>query len=265
MDFLGVFLQGFSVFGYRILYLDYRKSGILSPVRDQNETGTCWAMAVTSCIESVMRQHHNVDVRLSVQDLVDSCTYDSTKLRNICSSSSDDDDDDEDEDDDDDNDNSGGLPDHCFLFISRHGVCLDEDCPFTGRPPTICAAPRFPEHRRFFPLKHIPPPAPTNVRLENGYREVEGKENIMKALLKSTLVDILFCVGEKTDHLVLLVGYGEDILTNIPFWIIQNSWGVEWGKEGFGRILCDDEYNNITAYVPSFVQNLPTGPSRPSP
>ena len=40
----------------------------------------------------------------------------------------------------------------------------------------------------------------------------------------------------KIDHSVLLVGFGEDEKTKEKFWILQNTWGPNWGEEGFFRI-----------------------------
>ncbi|VDQ03397.1 unnamed protein product [Trichobilharzia regenti] len=42
---------------------------------------------------------------------------------------------------------------------------------------------------------------------------------------------------ELTNHAVLLIGYGVDQDTNLPYWNIKNSWGGQWGENGFFRIL----------------------------
>ncbi|PON44830.1 Peptidase C1A, papain C-terminal, partial [Trema orientale] len=150
-----------------IVYLDYRERGILSPVTDQGHTSISLAMAVISCVESIMRQYHRVNVKLSVQELVNCCTYDGTE--GICSgndSSSDCDGDGDGgeregeggEDEDGEDGNGCGFPWHCLLYISKNGVCLEEDCPFTGVVPKVFAAPCIPEGDRLFPLEYKPPP-----------------------------------------------------------------------------------------------------------
>lgn len=45
--------------------------------------------------------------------------------------------------------------------------------------------------------------------------------------------------GSDLNHAVLLVGYGTDEETGIPFWLVRNSWGPQYGEDGCKCLLGD--------------------------
>ena len=70
---------------------------------------------------------------------------------------------------------------------------------------------------------------------------------------KSGVIDIETNSTQQLNHAVLLIGYGFD--ENGLYWIIQNSWGKEWGDNGFCKIRVKDGdgilLSNIYGVYPS--------------
>ena len=54
------------------------------------------------------------------------------------------------------------------------------------------------------------------------------------------------------DHSVLTVGWG--VTAGQAYWIIRNSWGTDWGENGFARItatktgfgICGNQFENYS-------------------
>ena len=44
------------------------------------------------------------------------------------------------------------------------------------------------------------------------------------------------CTNTSTNHAVLVVGYGTDPTSKLDYWLIRNSWGTNWGANGFFKL-----------------------------
>ena len=53
---------------------------------------------------------------------------------------------------------------------------------------------------------------------------------------KGVLYDPI-CSSAKLNHAVLLVGYGDD------YYIVKNSWGLDWGMKGYIYMSKDKDNN----------------------
>ncbi|GMN57092.1 hypothetical protein TIFTF001_026196 [Ficus carica] len=190
---------------------------------------TCWAESIASCLEAQLRQFHHIDVRLSIQELVNSVPKDPPE---------------------------GGSIREAPKFIMKYGMRHEEDYPYSGLPnfPPL-SPPRELYGRRIYPL-----------RRHNGYSVLTNKNGdteILHWLRRSPLIAGLFTDKKfddvewdiystkkrntEDDHSVVLAGYGVAIQTK--YLLIQNSFGSSWGINGYGRILNCEDYR-IVVFVP---------------
>jgi len=45
------------------------------------------------------------------------------------------------------------------------------------------------------------------------------------------------CTAAQIDHCITIVGYGTDPTSGLAYWRIKNSWGTSWGEQGFYRLI----------------------------
>mmetsp|Transcript_52768 Transcript_52768/g.123418 ORF Transcript_52768/g.123418 Transcript_52768/m.123418 type:complete len:528 (+) Transcript_52768:53-1636(+) len=111
----------------------------------------------------------------------------------------------------------------------------------------------------------------TNHHYVGGYYGGSSEEEIMRELVEGgPLVasfepsnDLMYYSGgvykrvphmqhaewEQVDHAVMLVGYGED--EGKKYWILQNSWGKDWGEDGYFRMARGIDESGVESLVVS--------------
>ncbi len=218
--------------------LNWLELGMTTPVKDQKSCGSCWAFSAVSALEAFMKINgYNVD-RLSEQELVD-CSKENFGC-------------------------NGGLMDLAFDYINENnGLHSNEDYPYTaedGECYSSCCGNKSNNvtninlHKKKVKGSHIQSykyTVPTSIEdiknsLKNGPISIAlDASSFIFRFYNSGVVDVEPDNTNYLNHAVLLIGYDTD--EEGLYWIIQNSWGTDWGdnglikvraKEGEGVFLC---------------------------
>lgn len=196
-------------------YVNWVSAGAVTPVKNQGQCGSCWAFSTTGSLEGAKFIKTGELVPLSEQNLLD---CDHTDMG--C---------------------GGGLMDNAFKFDEKSGgLCSEDDYPYlaeVGQCNTTCTDVPGSIVKSFVDV----PPGDSNALLA-----AIAMQPISIALdagttpfqfYKSGVLDDDKC-GKRgaIDHGVLAVGYGTDLETQTPYWLVKNSWGDSWGESGYLKI-----------------------------
>uniref|UniRef100_A0A5B6YKB2 Putative cysteine protease Cp1 n=1 Tax=Davidia involucrata TaxID=16924 RepID=A0A5B6YKB2_DAVIN len=201
---------------------DWREVGIVSPVKNQGHCGSCWTFSTTGALEAAYKQAFGKGISLSEQQLVD-CAQ---AFNNFgC---------------------SGGLPSQAFEYIKYNGgLDTEEAYPYTGK-----------DGECKYSSENV------GVQVLDSVNITLGAEDELKhavAIVRPVSVAFEVVTGFRfykqgvytsnncgttpmdVNHAVLAVGYG--VQNGVPYWLIKNSWGEDWGDNGYfkmemGKNMC---------------------------
>ena len=201
---------------------DWREDGIVSPVKDQGGCGSCWTFSTTGALEAAYHQAFGKGISLSEQQLVDCAGAFNNYGCN------------------------GGLPSQAFEYIkSNGGLDTEEAYPYTGEDGT-CKYSAENVGVQVLDSVNITLGAEDELKHAVGLvRPVSIAFEVIHSfrLYKSGVYSDSHCGQTPMDvnHAVLAVGYG--IEDGVPYWLIKNSWGADWGDKGYfkmemGKNMC---------------------------
>lgn len=194
--------------------VDWRKEGLVGPVRNQGLCGSCWAFSSLGALEGQMKKRTGVLVSLSPQNLVDCSTIDGNLG---C---------------------RGGYITKSYSYIIRNrGVDSESFYPYEHQngkcrysvkgKAAYCSnfniLPKGDERALQAAVATVGPIAvAVNAMLPSFHNYRGGLYNEPS------------CNPKLINHAVLVVGYGTD--SGQDYWLVKNSWGSAWGEGGFIRI-----------------------------
>ncbi|KAI6649633.1 Cathepsin L [Oopsacas minuta] len=195
--------------------VDWRKKGIVTPMKDQGQCGSCWAFSTTGCLEGQYALKNGKLDSFSEQELVD-C---STAFGNHgC---------------------QGGLMDNAYRYLKNHTEELNVDYKYTAENGKC----KYDESKGVTKVKsYVDIKSGDILGLKDASANIGPISVAMDAshislqLYLFGVYDPEFCSSTKLDHGVLVVGYGHDELDGKDYWEVKNSWGTYWGVGGYFKI-----------------------------
>ncbi|GIX82500.1 cathepsin L [Caerostris extrusa] len=190
--------------------VDWRAQDYVTPIKDQESCGSCWAFSATGSLEGQHKKKTGYLASLSEQNLVDCVTGNAG-----C---------------------AGGWMDTAFQYIkNNNGIDTEVSYPYKGiddtchfNPATVGATCTGyvdvgPDESSL--QQAVATIGPISVTIEANDRFINYKGGIF---------DDPTCGGSLLNHAVLIVGYGTE--GGQDYWLVKNSWGVSWGLGGYVKM-----------------------------
>ncbi|KAF8092039.1 hypothetical protein N665_0427s0018 [Sinapis alba] len=202
---------------------DWREDDIVSPVRDQEQCEAGWAISSVGAVEAAHRKRYGIRVSLSEQQLLDCSTN-----NNGC---------------------DGGFAAKAFQYIKERGLIFRAVYPYESTQ-GVC------RHQLSLPRVLI-----RSYRIgvdENELKQWVGSIGPVTigfhvtnsfAFYESGVYTSSECGSTTKDlnHFMLVVGYG--IEDGVQYWLVQNSWGTDWGEKGYIKVEMGKNMCGVAAHA----------------
>lgn len=197
---------------------DFRKTGSVCPVQNQGACGSCFIFASVGVLEHIYKEKYGTLLKFSEKYILD-CDINSS-----C---------------------DGGSLDTVYNFVNRTGYLYEAK-----------------DYKKYDAKKDDSEcPGKTEKAHDikiNGWKAANFTDNVEKMKLHlytngpsymgvnatgmhlnyytHGIIEVDNCGKNYTesDHGVLVVGWGKE--KDTPYWIVKNSWGDDWGEDGYFRV-----------------------------
>jgi len=195
--------------------VDWRNEGAVTEVKNQGSCGSCWSFSTTGSLEGQTFLSTGDLVSLSEQNLMDCSTAYGPEG---C--------------------NGGWMDDAMDYILANGGINTEADYPYEGEDGTC----RYSASKPHYTLTgHVDIESGSESDLQDAVTNVgpvsvaiDASEELQ--LYASGILDDDSCRSRKyfLNHGVLAIGYGTT--DNVDYWLVKNSWGADWGEDGYFQL-----------------------------
>jgi len=199
--------------------VDWRTSGVVTPVKDQGRCGSCWTFAAAETIESIYALAKGELVELSEQNILD-CTPNPQHCGGTGGC-------------------SGGTAELAYDNLKNIGIASEWVYPYNSHQGSDfqCDKSRSSPYAKI--TGYVPLPSNQQDPLLIAVAKVGPIAISVDAsswhFYASGVFDDCNQTTPDIDHAVQLVGYGTDSAFG-DYWLVRNSWTPGWGEHGYIRI-----------------------------
>ncbi len=219
---------------------DWRALNGTTPAKNQGGCGSCWAFGAIGQLEAHIRIYDERIEDLSEQNVID-CNTEGASC-------------------------SGGWLYAAYDLFINPGAVAESCIPYEARDDLPCRQDMCEKLAFIAGYEYIP----NNVSQIKNAVYNDGPVATGMTALNDLYNYSSGCYDTETidppNHAVLIVGWDDDACGGAGAWIIKNSWGEDWGQNGFGYIkygVCNIGYASYTIdYIPSTILvhlNSPNG------
>lgn len=212
--------------------INYVKKGYINPVGHQKKCGSCVVFASCGLLEAQIFKKTGKLVKLSEQQLLE-CTKGDQWRADGC---------------------EGAITRGVLEYIKANGITTNSKYvrPYTAVDTKACAfksSSSVAKIKDVFWYMGINEDSIENILNSYGplIITIDGSQPTF-LLYKSGVYKDSKCSSSNVNHAMLLVGYDRDSKFG-DYWLIKNSFGVNWGEDGYFRLERGRNRCGITAYV----------------
>ncbi|XP_071956332.1 digestive cysteine proteinase 2-like isoform X2 [Antedon mediterranea] len=204
--------------------VDWTKRGYVTPVKDQKYCQSGWAFSAAGSVEGQHFRRSYKLISLSEQQLMD-CSRDYSS----CYS-------------------SRRYPDDAFKYIKAQGIESEKDYPYKGQS-GVCKYNASLVVATVTSYGHVSNNERSLMSAVGSVGPISAMMDARSSSFRSYRQGVYSdprCSRTYLNHGVLIVGYGDDLQSGKPYWLIKNSWGTSWGMRGYFKISRTNNTCGIT-------------------